>query len=50
MPFLCVNEGPQFIGLHKLRTNSTHALVEEGSAFIANREEQGKNRSLVGSS
>src|SRR4029077_7932112 len=29
MPLFCVGEGPQFIGLHKLRTDAAHALVEK---------------------
>jgi hypothetical protein len=48
--FFGVNEGPEFIGLDKARMNAAHASVKQISAFVANREKQRKNRSLVSAS
>src|SRR5207244_10240099 len=50
LAFLGVNESPQFVGLHKLRTDAAHSLVEKVSALVADSEEQRENRSLVNAS
>jgi hypothetical protein len=47
MPFLCVDKGPQFVGLHKLRANAAHSLVKEVSAIVSDGQKDRKNRALV---
>ena len=49
VPFLRMDEGPEFICLHESRTYVSDFRVEQGARFFANREKQGKNRALVNS-
>jgi hypothetical protein len=50
VPFLGVNERPEFIGLHKTRTNTTNAGIKKSAALVASGQKNRKNRALIDSS
>ena len=47
VPFFGVDESPEFIGLHIVRANVAHALVEMGPAFLADSKQQVENCFLM---
>lgn len=45
--FFRVNESPEFIGLHKVRTGSAHLAVKQRAALFPHSQEKRENRPLM---